>query len=214
MEILLVRHGETAGNRGHRHQPNTTPLNATGEAQAAAVAQKIAAWQPTHLVTSTFVRAIETAEVAATALDLIPSTSSNFTELERPASLYGYPHFGLRSIRYMWAWFRARENYCDQARGESYLALIERIGRAKAELEAFPADARVVVFSHSVFISFFVQHVCNQAPLSWWRAGLVFFRIKTLNNSSVTHVRFEPSDRPDTCAWELVSFDDDAHLAT
>ena len=42
MDVYLVRHGQTDGNVGHRHQHPNTDLNEHGLVQAAAVAKQIA----------------------------------------------------------------------------------------------------------------------------------------------------------------------------
>lgn len=214
MEVYFVRHGETTGNRSHRHQPNKTPLTARGKQQAEVVADRVVAVQPTHIISSSYVRALQTAQVAGDRLDIIPETSPLFTELERPKTLFGYHHFSPRSVWYMIKWYLGREEYHDEGRGESYLAFITRLKAARSYIESLPPDATVVVFSHSIFINFFVQHICSDKPLPVWHSMLLFLKIKALDNSSITHMRCNPSYAENVCKWEVVAFDDDAHIKT
>lgn len=71
--LWLIRHGETDWNVEGRWQgqaPHAPPLNATGRAQAEAVASRLNSHTFDHLYTSDLLRAIQTAEVIATKLEL------------------------------------------------------------------------------------------------------------------------------------------------
>jgi probable phosphoglycerate mutase len=64
--LVLVRHGETDWNLSGRAQGHADiPLNATGHAQAHAVARVVAAFAPVRLWSSDLARARETAEAIA-----------------------------------------------------------------------------------------------------------------------------------------------------
>ena len=65
MTIILIRHGETDLNTARILQPPDTPLGAHGIAQAAAVAQRVAALAPQALMSSDLRRAWQTAEAIA-----------------------------------------------------------------------------------------------------------------------------------------------------
>ena len=61
-EFILIRHGETDWNRELRFQGQVdVPLNATGHAQAARVAQRLAAEHVDHVVCSDLIRTRQTA---------------------------------------------------------------------------------------------------------------------------------------------------------
>ncbi len=67
--LLLVRHGETDWNAGRRWQGHTdVPLNDRGRAQAAALAEELAADPPQAIYTSDLSRARDTAEIVAARL--------------------------------------------------------------------------------------------------------------------------------------------------
>ena len=83
--ILLARHGETNDNREPiRIQGSTdTPLNDTGRAQAAELAQRVAGRAIASLYTSHLSRARETAEVVGRRLDLDPIVDRRLAEADR-----------------------------------------------------------------------------------------------------------------------------------
>ena len=63
--FIFVRHGETEGNRTKRYQLPHTPLNETGEGQAALAAQALAKVRIGKLVASPMARAWRTASLIA-----------------------------------------------------------------------------------------------------------------------------------------------------
>lgn len=70
--LLLLRHGRTAWNDAHRIQGQAdAPLDATGHAQARAVAPVIAAMRPDVLWSSDLSRAADTASYLAQAADVV-----------------------------------------------------------------------------------------------------------------------------------------------
>ncbi len=199
MEVFFVRHGQTDGNLARRHQHSETPLNALGKAQIAEVAQVIVGLAPTHIVTSTQLRAVESARVLAELTGIIPLTHSAFAELDRPNWLVGHRFLSLTTLRYVWAWFFDSEI----EGGESYAAFRERIAVARMYLESFPKDARIVVVSHSVFTNLFLEHMClREGKITFKRAVLSFMRIFTLRNGGLVHLRCEP--REGVCGWVLL----------
>jgi broad specificity phosphatase PhoE len=63
--FIFVRHGETEGNRNKIYQLPHTPLNDTGEGQAATAARALAATRIGKLVASPMARAWRTASLIA-----------------------------------------------------------------------------------------------------------------------------------------------------
>jgi len=206
MEIYFVRHGQTGGNEAKRHQSEDSHLTPLGKKQAKRVAEKIKPLQPTQVLVSDRVRAIETAQAIAQATDLIPQVDEMFTELCRPKRLYGFHHKSLQSIWYIYLWYRGKvgEEGCS-TEGESYNHFFNRIKKAQRFLESQPADSRIVVVSHSIFINFFVAHLQSDTPMSFIRALLIFTKILRIRNGSITRLQFE--DTPDQrFQWQILSF--------
>lgn len=209
MEIYFVRHGETNGNLAHRHQLDNTPLTFLGEEQARTAAKKVAEHCPTHLITSRLIRAIETARVIAKECDLSVETSEHFIELDRPKALYGQHHTSLASFLFYIQWYFGFG--AGKTKGESYAALRARIEAAKEQLGTYPADARILVVSHTVFINFFVAHLCRRRGLGPLGAAKAFHRLLTMQNGQVIKITFDQTRNNDTnnasnnnsCAWSV-----------
>jgi len=97
MAVILLRHGETALNAARVMQPAATPLSERGQAQARAVARRLARrGGVTAIVSSDLPRAWLTAEAvaAALALPIVPSAllqERNFGDLRgRPYDSLGF----------------------------------------------------------------------------------------------------------------------------
>lgn len=199
MEVYLIRHGETGGNIAHRHQAEHTPLTIVGLEQAHAVAKKVKDLEPTHLLTSPLVRAVETARVIGEVCNLVPETSTHFSELRRPADMYGHYHTSFRSM-----WFYARWFYGFSKTGESYADILQRIKTAKAHFKSYPEDARIAVVSHAVFINLFLAHLCHDDQINSLTAVRTFKDIFTMQNTHFTPLIFDPEAPADTCGWWIV----------
>lgn len=202
MEIYLVRHGQTGGNVAHRHQAEDTPLTALGREQARNVGQILKDYKPTHLLCSNLVRALETAQEIGKACNLIPDTSRHFIELARPRGVTGYHHRSLSSYIFYVQWLFGKEDETDEG-WESYSDVRARIKLAQEVLSKYPEDARLVVVSHSVFISLFVAHLCSDKALSPLQAVRVFRKLTTMPNTHVTPLLLDTkmSNDNNTCAW-------------
>lgn len=201
MKIYLVRHGQTGGNIAHRHQAEHTPLTPLGQTQAREVAEIIRLYKPTHVITSSHVRAVETARVIGEVCDIVPETSFTFIELGRPAYVYGHYHKSLRSLWFYFWWYLGFVGGESEKEGESYVKLRQRFLAAKKELAAYPKDARIVVVSHAAFIGLFTAHMCHERALDPFRAALTFYRILTMPNTFITPLYFNFNTGEDECPW-------------
>lgn len=202
MEVYFVRHGRTSGNVARRHQHANTPLNAEGEAQARAVAATIATLTPTHLITSTNLRAVETAKQIAATTNLVPETYPAFEELHRPAFLVGERLLGFTTLWYVLRWF-CGSHIVTMHDGETYEAFRSRLADARTHLEALPSDSRVVVVSHGVFINFFIEHMVRPQAMTFCHAAIRFIKTMALKNTSITHVRYSKAATHGT-GWKLI----------
>jgi broad specificity phosphatase PhoE len=135
------------------------------------------------------------------AINIIPETNPLFAELERPKFLHGHFHKSLFSIWFYARWYFGLTNHVTEG-GETYAMLRERVKNAQAALTQYPHDARIVVVSHSVFINFFVAHLCRTKPLTPLAALSYFFKVLTIKNGSITKLSFDAS-RKETCQWRV-----------
>ena len=146
-KLILVRHGESAGNRDRifATDPYSLPLTDLGYAQASQVARLIGARFNAELVVSSpYVRARETARMIASALKLPLSIEPELYEREVGAhrglpydSLANAPDFDAKQP---WAW-RPKD-------GESFLDVEARVAPVLHRLSAEHPTREVVVVSH------------------------------------------------------------------
>jgi broad specificity phosphatase PhoE len=78
--FIFVRHGETEGNRTKRYQLPHTPLNETGEGQAALAAKALAKTRIGRLVASPMARAWRTASLIAHEHKMHPEVDGALSE--------------------------------------------------------------------------------------------------------------------------------------
>lgn len=91
--LYLIRHGETGSNVDGRFQDASEPLTERGHAQAHALAVKLARLRDRYpisiLLTSTDLRAVQTADPIGKALGLTPLLSPLFVERRHPSVIRG-----------------------------------------------------------------------------------------------------------------------------
>lgn len=201
MKIYLVRHGQTEGNIALRLQSDKSDLTKLGEEQARAAATKLATLKPTHLISSTLVRALETARIIGDACDLVAETSSLFVEVGRPDRMIGQRLVNLPAFWFYTKWYFGFLK--DEPGSESYKHVRERVGKASVYLETFPPEAKVVVVAHSVFILFFVAHMCDERPLGPIRALRLLYRVYRLKNGSITPIHLDHNAPAGKCHFTL-----------
>src|SRR5512135_3025742 len=148
--ICIIRHGETAWNVEKRIQGHTDiPLNATGRAQALAMAFNAAHHRFSAIYSSDLVRALETARVLAQREDLEMKCLPQLRER----------HFGLfqgliaaqGAERYpeAYAHYQARDLDYDFETGESLRRFSERVHEAIDWLVRYHGGQTIAAVSHS-----------------------------------------------------------------
>jgi broad specificity phosphatase PhoE len=146
-KFILVRHGESSGNRDRIYavSPHDLPLTELGYRQAQQAAQRIAQlFKPQLVVTSAYKRASETARIIAGALGLPLEFEPNLHEREFGAhrgrayeSFLTEPDYDPQRP---WAW--------KPHGGESYEDVQARVGPILDRLAGSHSDKDVVVVSH------------------------------------------------------------------
>lgn len=205
MEVYFVRHGETSGNVAKRHQSSHTTLTKSGRRQAGEVALHIKKLSPTHIVSSTQLRAVETAKIINEELGLDHRVEPLFAELNRPKNMYGWHQSDPRSLWYLVRWYAGFAGSSgDQEAGEDYKSLRRRVRNARDFLTTYPPDAKIVVVSHSVFITMFRNHVCRERSMNLLQAVRFLFQVRRTHNTSITKYKYDTSS-PGACKWSLVT---------
>jgi broad specificity phosphatase PhoE len=145
--IILVRHGESSGNRDRIYavSPHDLPLTELGYRQAQQAAMRIAElFHPQLVVTSAYKRASETARIIAGALGLPLEFEPNLHEREIGAhrgrsydSFLTEPDYDPQRP---WAW--------KPQGGESYEEVQARVGPILDRLAVAHPETDVIVVSH------------------------------------------------------------------
>jgi broad specificity phosphatase PhoE len=145
--LILVRHGESTGNRERifATAPHALALTELGYSQARAAAQRIAQlFRPTLVITSPFVRARETARVIAGVLGVPLGVEDNLYEREvgvhRGRSYDSLAEARDSDAQNPWAW--------KPEGGESYVEVQARVGPILDRLANAHPDSDIVIVSH------------------------------------------------------------------
>ena len=153
MRLILARHGETQLNKDGRFQGvDDEPLNATGRAQAAALAEGLAKDTPFYLYASPIPRALETAQIVSDRLNSPINALDGLKELHigELAGLNGaemrqrYPDF-------VHSWTENAAT-AQLPGGETVHDVQQRAWRAIKDLQDKHPDETVVAVSHNFTI--------------------------------------------------------------
>jgi 2,3-bisphosphoglycerate-dependent phosphoglycerate mutase len=160
-KLILVRHGESSGNRDRIYavSPHDLPLTELGYRQAQEAARRIAElFNPQLVVTSAYKRASETARIIAGALGQPLEFEPNLHEREFGAhrgrsydSFLTEPDYDSRRP---WAW--------KPQGGESYEDVRARVGPILDRLAAAHPGEDVVVVSHGGVMACLWAHVTDR----------------------------------------------------
>lgn len=201
--VLLVRHGETDFNREGRSQGHLdVPLNATGMAQAQAIAARLAGERVVHCVSSDLLRARHTAEAVALPRGITVDLTSDLREA----------HLGVLQSCLIRDWGEILGQDSDylarlSARakppgGESPLDVRRRVQRFvrqfRARSDALP-PGDVLIVGHGGSLRALLSILLGLPPAAGW-----VFRF---DNCALTMVDWRPGDHS-----QLLAFNDHSHL--
>lgn len=165
--LILIRHGESEGNRDRVFTATPeVPLTDVGQEQVRAAGELIAArYAPARVVSSPFRRARQTAEIIATALRLPVTVEEDLRERSYGA-LAGQPYGAARGAAgydptAYWTW-------CPPGGGETLVDVARRAGAALDRVARTASDGDVVVVSHGAVMMGLWWHVTGA-----WRPGRV-----------------------------------------
>ena len=202
MDLLLVRHGESAGNRqGFVQGWKDTPLTPLGEQQAARVAARMREFLPLDAIyASPLQRAWNTAmaigKVADMPLIVMPELREmHFGEVE------GLTHteWHNRYPQLLHRWADRDDLDFGWPGGESRRQFAERVYGAISRIsEQHHASKQVVVVCHGGVISTYLSCLLQGAPNLW--------RNYQVNNCTISQIRFGDS------APQMLLFNDGSHL--
>ncbi len=156
--FLLIRHGQTEFNANGRWQGHLdVPLNETGQAQAQALARRLAHWPVTALYASDLQRAAMTAAPLAEAWGVTPIYDPAWRE--RHVGVFeGRTREELQQA-YPDVWAKMRKGILDIPGGEDQPTLQSRAVAAYQKIVAAHPDEMVAVVSHGGTLNALVSYV-------------------------------------------------------
>lgn len=198
--LVVVRHGETQWNLASRIQGHAdSPLTPAGEAQAAAIAERLARERFDRLVSSDLGRARRTAQAIAARTGHVIVPDARFRE--RNYGLAEGLTYGEIGVHYPEVFSRVRDTDPDYVvpGGESRRQLFERVQEAFESLARESEGERIVVVCHGGVLAALYRHV-HAIPVGATQAI-------PIPNASYNVLVF------DAGCWEVESWADTAHLA-
>jgi 2,3-bisphosphoglycerate-dependent phosphoglycerate mutase len=186
MKLLLIRHAESQGNFEHRLQGRREfPLTELGNAQADALAFRLAALELAAIYSSPIGRAMETAEVIAakTGLEVMPDPRVQEYDFGEAVSGRTWDEIRDGSPEVIEAMRNNESEFPPYPGEEGRVAFQERVRSALAELSARHASDHVVaVVTHAGPITVMLLDALARP----YRRPIPF----VLDNASVTTIEF------------------------
>jgi len=201
-KLVLWRHGRTSWNSISRFQgQEDVPLDEVGFDQVRRAAQTLIGLQPTHIISSDLVRAVDTAKALASLADLEVLTDPDLREtfagewqgLTRSELIERFPDDYA-------AW--AGDSNLRPGGGETRLEVAERVMRGITKaLEKVPSGGTLVVASHGGSLRAALGRLLALEPSQWTALGV-------LANAqwSVLVELDENIPRPEGLRWRLSEY--------
>ncbi len=208
MTLYIVRHGQSEGNVGKRYQTSEEKLTKTGSAQAKLLAKRFKGVKIDRLIASSMTRAQQTAHEISLVTSVPVTSNPYFVELRQPSEVVGKTHTDQNSQTIMDELSKHREDpdyhYSDE---ENIFDFIKRLDAAlNTIVESSSDDDVVVLVAHGYVIRVLLGLILFGTEFSPLSFTMLLSRVKT-SNTGISIVNYHPEN-----GWELVTFNDHAHL--
>ncbi|MBT3833821.1 MAG: DUF1679 domain-containing protein [Gammaproteobacteria bacterium] len=197
--LLLVRHGETQGNREQiAHGQTESPLNEHGIKQAQTTAEMLQGWERSYdkIYCSPLSRAHDTARAISNALGLPISVHSGLME-SNLGDLEGATYKELHEFGY--AKHSIQDDDFTGHNGESPRAVADRIERSLLEIRALHPGENLIIVSHGGTIAHLIARLTGSKPAF----GPQFI----MHNAAITEIIL-----PEDSAPEIIVLNHHEHL--
>ena len=168
MNVFLVRHAESVANAGGRTtDPANIPLSSAGLSQATAFAEQVRK-EPTRIISSSFLRAIQTAEPLAEKygipIELWPELREfNYLAPEKVRNTTWEERLPERKKYYA----RDDIDYDEGQDTESFREFIKRVNKVISQIKKLP-DGQIYIFSHEIMIWAIYQRMAGATINDMW----------------------------------------------
>lgn len=208
--VYFVRHGQSEHNAAPIFQSPDSSLNSKGQNQAVYIADRVSKLSFDVLVSSTFQRAKQTAEVISKTTGKTPEYSKLFVERIKPSNINGKPYSDEQASKIWREWDESLYTSGLKVEdGENYDDLIARADKALTFFNKRSEQSFVVV-THG----FFLRTIIFRVLMGDCASGKIFKqfqRASSMENTGLTVLRYQISFEQDP-HWRLWIYNDHAHL--
>lgn len=207
MKLFFVRHGETVLNAKHMHQYPDTKLSKKGLEQAALLAKRLVKVKPEAIVSSRYIRAVQTAKEISKATGVSITYSILLNDFRNPSEILGRSSETKLSRGITKERLKRMENqkyhYSDE---ENCIEFRTRVSMALSMLKKRRENCIVVVTHEDVIkMALSVLLIGKDVPmrLSWSLA-----ESKKMDNTGITECMIDKKGRA-----SILTVNDLAHLS-
>lgn len=207
--VYFVRHGQSEANVSPTFQPPDSPLTEKGRGQAKLIAERIARLSFDALISSSFLRAKETAAFISGATGKAPEYSELFVERVKPTRINGNPRGNEEMEKIFNAWEESL--YATGAKvedGENFDEISARADKALDFLKNRPENVLVVI-THGFFLKTIVARLMLGKSLTGEALKNLESRLK-VENTGLSALKYKQKDGGGQ--WHLWIWNDHAHL--
>lgn len=206
MRVYFVRHGESEFNAQGLHQHADVPLSALGRRQAKFLAKRFERIPFDIIISSSYLRAKETAEIINRERGKPVEYLEMLHELKRPSEIIGRHGEDLDVVelkqRIIANYEHGDWRHSDE---ETYNELRDRAGAVLGHLEE-RREEHILAVSHGVFIKMLVAHMLFGPALTAKEFLPFYYGLKS-SNTGVTICDLQEGK------WRLITWNDRAHLS-
>lgn len=208
--VFLVRHGESEENADRIGRGMHATLTDIGKVQVGLVADRIACLEIDHLISSTYVRARETAEAVGTYVGKGPELSELFIEWRAPSHHVNLHEKDPLVTESLYAIHHNHDPHYRHSDEENFVEIIARARRA-LEFLVIHKGNRLCVVTHMGFMLAMVS-VMLFGDHQDKRVYVDMLHHMRHKNTGITHAMYvtgNPRFRP---GWHLITWNDQSHL--
>jgi len=207
--VYLVRHGQSEGNVGNTYQSVSSPLTSLGRKQAECIADRALKLPFEILISSSVMRAKQTAEIISIKSNKPIEFSDLFVERKKPTNLSGKSHSDKEAEELNKNWGKSLYTSGYWALdGENFDDIILRADQALRYLEN-QEEENILVVTHGFFLKVLVARILLGREMVGAKFRHFQSRIK-ISNTGLSVLEFD-SDLDDP-SWRVLVLNDKAHL--
>ena len=205
MKLYFVRHGESEANRQNLHQGKEGPLSAHGEKQAHTLARRFSKIPIDFILSSSYERARQTAEIINTITQKPIEFTNLLGEWRNPSEIVGKNHddpvsIKIRKLQYI-NYRQENWKYSDEETFNDFKKRVLDVLQLVSSLE----KENVLLITHGAFVSFIISVMLfgeNMTPEEQEKVA----SFANMHNTGITVCESSPR------GWKLITWNDHAHL--